>query len=210
MLSSFPKSTISIVNRDGDVLYQNIKAVFADNTFLIEDIKLIFEEGDIIEKMLPNGKSERYEILETGFTEGLSSIPAHFQTKVRKIINHKAENIQGHTPSIINNTYSGVANLQVQQNTHNSSQVMSIQNGLDYEQIELILELLNCDKLKKEIPAERLNEFDRAKDNLESAILRKEPKEKIKPLLSFIKDFFITFGTSALSAMLVDQISKII
>ncbi|RFU93664.1 hypothetical protein DYP60_13635 [Sphaerochaeta halotolerans] len=210
MLSGFPKSTISIINRDGEVLYQNIKAVFADNMFLIEDIKLIFEEGDIIEKLLPNGKSERYEILETGFNEGLSTIPAHFQTKVRKIIKHKAENIQGYTPSIINNTYSGVANLQVQQNTHNSSQVMNIKNGLDYEQIELILELLKCDKVKNEIPAERLSEFEKAKDDLESAIQRKDPKEKIKPVLSFIKNLIFTCGTSALSAMVVDQISKII
>jgi hypothetical protein len=210
MLSNFPKSNISIFNRDGEVLYQNIKAVFADNIFVIEDIKLIFEEGDIIEKMLPNGNSERYEILETGFTEGLSSIPAHFQTKVRKIIKHKAENIQGHTPSIINNTYSGVANLQVQQNTHNSSQVMSIQNGLDYEQLELIVELLESKKLNRIIPTDQESEFENMKSSLEKAVVTREPEGKIKALLTSLRTFLGTCAASAASAIIIEQINKII
>ena len=210
MHSSFPKSTISIVNRNGDVLYQNIKAVFANNMFLIEDIKLIFEEGDIIEKMLPNGKSERYEILETGFTEGLSSIPAHFQTQVRKIIKHKAENVQGHTPSIINNTYSGVANLQIQQNTHDSSQVMNIQNGLDYEQLELIVELLESKKLNKIIPADQEEEFENMKSSLGTYVVKKESEGKIKALLTSLKTFLGTCATSAASAIIIEQINKII
>ena len=210
MLSSFPKSTISIVNRDGDVLYQNIKAVFADNMFLIEDIKLIFEEGDIIEKLLPNGKSERYEIIETGFTEGLSTIPAHFQTKVRKIIRHKAENMQWHAPSVINNTYSGVANLQVQQNTHNSSQVMSIQSGLDYEQLELIVELLESKKLNRIIPTDQESEFENMKSSLETAVIAREPEGKIKALLTSLRTFLGTCAASAASAIIIEQINKII
>ena len=210
MLSNFPKSNISIINRDGEVLYQNIKAVFADNIFVIEDIKLIFEEGDIIEKMLPNGNSERYEILETGFTDGLSTIPAHFQTKVRKVIKHKAENIQRHTPSVINNTYSGVANLQVQQNTHNSSQVMSIQSGLDYDQLELIVDLLESKKLNRIIPTGQESEFENMKSSLETAVVTREPEGKIKALLTSLRTFLGTCAASAASAIIIEQINKII
>jgi len=210
MLSSFPKSTISIINRRGEVLYQNIKTVFADSIFLIEDTTLIFEEGDIIEKTLPNGISERYEILETGYTEGLGSISAHFQVKVKKIIKHKVDNIQGRSPNIIHNTYSGVANLQIQQNTYDSVQVMKTQNNMDYEQLELIVELLDTKRLNEAILAEQEDEFKNIKRSLESAVSEKESEGKIKSLLASLKNFLSTCITSAASTLIIDQINKIL
>lgn len=53
---------------------------------LIEDGELDIEENDTIQRGLPNGKSEKYLVIDRGFMRVIGSFPNHYQTKVKKII----------------------------------------------------------------------------------------------------------------------------
>lgn len=58
----------------------------ADNKRLITfDMNLDVEDNDVAERTLPNGKIERFRILDTGFNSGLHGIPASFQMRVEKV-----------------------------------------------------------------------------------------------------------------------------
>jgi len=50
-----------------------------------EDGNLPVEEGDVVERKLPNGMIETYAVEERGFRKGMHSIPDHYQMKVRKV-----------------------------------------------------------------------------------------------------------------------------
>jgi len=50
-----------------------------------KDGNLPVQEGDVVERKLPNGMIETYVVEERGFRKGMHSIPDHYQMKVRKV-----------------------------------------------------------------------------------------------------------------------------
>jgi hypothetical protein len=77
------RDTVSLIKQSGQ-RFDGIKAGVQEKMIFIHDATLLAEDGDIIERVLPNGITERFTILDTGFHKGLHSIPDHFQMKVRK------------------------------------------------------------------------------------------------------------------------------
>ncbi len=74
---------IHIRHKDGRVSGP-LKAVFGKGKFTVFDGTLDVNEGDLIDRPLPNGKAERYDVLEVNFTHKFHSIPAHIDMEVRK------------------------------------------------------------------------------------------------------------------------------
>jgi len=60
------------------------KTSFSENTFTIFDGTLDVGEGDVIDRPLPNGKAERYDIFDVSYQHKFHGIPAHVSLKVRK------------------------------------------------------------------------------------------------------------------------------
>ncbi len=83
--SHFPTEKIAIIKTNGTII-EGIDAFFSDNMFLIEDGELDIEENDTIQRSLPNGKSEKYLVIDRGFMRAIGSFPNHYQTRVKKII----------------------------------------------------------------------------------------------------------------------------
>ena len=56
---------VSLIKSNGD-RYDNIRANLQSNVgkMLTQEMKIPFEEGDIIERILPNGINEQYEIAQ--------------------------------------------------------------------------------------------------------------------------------------------------
>jgi hypothetical protein len=82
-LHHFMTDLVSLIKADGR-RWDGIKASVQTRKILIEDGRLPIEEGDIIERSLPNGLTERYAVLDRGFQNKFHHIPAHYQIAVRK------------------------------------------------------------------------------------------------------------------------------
>ncbi|MCM3257030.1 hypothetical protein M3664_04445 [Paenibacillus lautus] len=74
---------VTIVKLNGEK-FEKIEAVVGPGEIVIEDGDLPLEEGDKILRLLPNGLTENYIVLDRGFYDEFLDIPAHYQARVRK------------------------------------------------------------------------------------------------------------------------------
>ncbi len=75
--------TISIVKPDGR-RFDKIKSAVTRNVVHFDDVSVPLEEGDFIERVLPNGMKEVYEVVDRGYYSGGGGIPDHYQARVQK------------------------------------------------------------------------------------------------------------------------------
>jgi hypothetical protein len=81
-LEGMMTDSFTLHKRSGAVV--TFKGLLSPNQLTTFDAMLPVEEGDTIERTLPNGVVEHYLVIDTGFRERFSSIAPHFQMKVRK------------------------------------------------------------------------------------------------------------------------------
>jgi hypothetical protein len=60
------------------------KAVFGKGKFTVFEGTLDVTEGDVIDRPLPNGKAERYDVTNVHYTQKFHAIPAHVDMTVSK------------------------------------------------------------------------------------------------------------------------------
>lgn len=89
--SKFMNETVILCKKDGTT--HNFKAMVQPTQIFTDDSRLPVEEGDVIERKLPNGTSERYVVIERGYMKGVHNIPDHYQMKVRKVGTSQQQNI---------------------------------------------------------------------------------------------------------------------
>lgn len=83
MFSSMMNDVICVVKPDGR-RFDDIRSVVSRDTIVFDDVKVPLEEGDFIERRLPSGITEIYEVTDRGYFSGQGGIPNHYQAKVRK------------------------------------------------------------------------------------------------------------------------------
>ncbi|MCG7377403.1 hypothetical protein MH215_10385 [Paenibacillus sp. ACRSA] len=83
MLRENEYENVTIVKLNGKK-FENVEVVIGPDEVVIEDGSLPVEEGDKILRLLPNGLTETYIVLDRGFYDRFLDIPAHYQAKVRK------------------------------------------------------------------------------------------------------------------------------
>ena len=106
--------TINIRHKDGRVTGP-LKVAFSKDIFTAFDETLDVAEDDIVERSLPNGKTELYDIIEVRFSKGLMQIPASFKLHVRK----QGLRVQPSEPSV---THISISNSQGFQVGNNNTQ----------------------------------------------------------------------------------------
>ena len=178
LFDHFDKEVVILYKRNNEVI-NGIEALFDDEMFFIDDVQLPLEEGDILERTLPNKLIERYEIINRGFTKGQFSIPDSYQVVVKKLT--------GINESISSKaTYKITAN-QVNIANDNATINANIHNGIDYENLKLII--LN---IKKNIPSNITNDdaeiLNDSLDTIEQELSQPEPKRGlIKTVINGLK-----------------------
>jgi hypothetical protein len=60
------------------------KCAISDDTVAVFDERLVITTADKLVRALPNGKTERYDILDVTFNSCFHDIPANFELKVRR------------------------------------------------------------------------------------------------------------------------------
>jgi hypothetical protein len=83
MLDDMMTDRVTLVKADGR-RFADIPCAVTRDTITIDDATLPLEEGDRLQRTLPNGLLESYEVLDRGFYTGMYDIPDHYQAKVRK------------------------------------------------------------------------------------------------------------------------------
>lgn len=94
MLENFPTEKVTILKSDASII-DGVKALVERDMIFIDDTSVSIEDGDIIERTLPSGTKEKFEVLDSGFHRGMHGISDHYQVKVRKCGMH-SEKANGH------------------------------------------------------------------------------------------------------------------
>ncbi len=74
---------ISLIKKDGQ-RFDDIHSSVQRDIIFSSDPSIPIEEGDILERILPNGIAERYDVIDPGDYEGVGGIKAHYQSEVCK------------------------------------------------------------------------------------------------------------------------------
>lgn len=81
----FENDVIKVVSKANDSISKEINAIVAKDTITINSDEVDVVEGDRIERYLPNGRVEKYEVVRSDFKAKFMTIPASYTLKVRKI-----------------------------------------------------------------------------------------------------------------------------
>lgn len=84
MFSDFMTDKIFIIKKDG-TKSKELKASVQSNKIHFDDISILIEPDDIVERIMSNGGIEQYQVIDPCFYEAFHGISAHYQMKVRKI-----------------------------------------------------------------------------------------------------------------------------
>lgn len=136
--ASMMKDKIQVLKSDGTKSIEMNASVQSKGIYLMRSDVLV-EPGDLIQRVMSNGGTETFQVVDPGFYEGAGgAIPAHYQMKVKKLGLPEAEKaIQSITYNI-----SG-PNARVNNNSvDNSNNVVNMNNDLS-ESIEALKAEIN-------------------------------------------------------------------
>ncbi len=95
-----------------------LKVAFSSDTFRVFDEHLDVSEGDLVDRPLPNGKAERYNIVHVAFSQGLQPIPPSFALRVQK----QGSLVQYKEPPVTNISISNSQGFQI--GDHNTQSIV--------------------------------------------------------------------------------------
>jgi hypothetical protein len=72
------KDKISVFKNNGEV-FDDIQASVQTKKIFIQRSDILIETGDLIQRLMSNGATQTYEVIDPGFHEGLAGIPAGYQ-----------------------------------------------------------------------------------------------------------------------------------
>ena len=79
----FITETVTIQRPDGS-MSEPVKCSISDDLITVFDETLDLSAADKLIRALPNGKAQRYDVLDVDFNNDFHGIPAHFEIKVRR------------------------------------------------------------------------------------------------------------------------------
>lgn len=148
MYDGFPTEPLKLIKADGQIV-EDITGLVSPSKgkihIHIEDTSVDIEEGDIIERTLPNNKQERFTVIDSGFVRGMGDhIQDHYQAEVEKIT--KLPKANGHGSGYIT-----VVNEGGRVNINSTDNSMNIQISNDterlFDELKKALEDTNDEKL---------------------------------------------------------------
>ncbi len=88
-LSDILTETFRLVKADASVVEDLRTSPVSDGLCVIIRPEIDFEEGDTLERALPSGRTEQFEILEVRYFSEIHGLPAHYQLNVRNVRNRE-------------------------------------------------------------------------------------------------------------------------
>jgi hypothetical protein len=127
------KDKIKVLKPDGQESSELSASVQSKGIYLMSSSVLI-EPNDLIQRIMSNGGTETFQVLDPGFHEGMGrNMPAHYQMKVKKLGLPETEKAIQSITYNLNGNNTRVNN----ESTDNSTNVVNINNDLS-ETIEAL------------------------------------------------------------------------
>lgn len=111
------RDTCTLVKADGRTFPNLIASVQPTTVILLDEDAVPVEEGDIVERALPNGLLDRFEILERGYCAARGGTPAHYQVSVRRLPN----SVRSAPPAAVYTVNLHGSNARAYVNSHDAS-----------------------------------------------------------------------------------------
>ena len=96
--------TVAIIKTDGR-RFDGVKASVQTKRIMTMNVSNAIEAGDIIERVLPNGVTERFEIIEANFQAEFHAIPARYSLSYRRL--HGALTTRAARPALVSDVAMG-------------------------------------------------------------------------------------------------------
>lgn len=159
---NFPNESITLVKKDGRRIAT--QAIVSASEMLVLDVKLPVEVGDTVERAIPNGQLENYEVLDPGYSPAFGGIPARFCIKVRNLAVQRRppSSVVHHTTNYNNSGQVGAMGANA--NAANNVMVQQLQEPWSAEEFSQLAAELS--QLRKAI-AKQLADDDTAADAIE-------------------------------------------
>jgi hypothetical protein len=109
---------VKVIKSNGQEII-NLKASVQSKEIYLMQSDVLIEPNDIIQRIMSNGGTETFKIIDPGFHEAFHSIPAHYQMKIQKLGIPEAEkaiqsityNISGANARVNNNSIDNSTNI---------------------------------------------------------------------------------------------------
>jgi len=137
MLSNLMRDKVIVLKQNGGK-YEDIQASVQSKKTVIQRSDILIETGDLIQRKMSNGGIETYEVIDPGFHEGGSFIPAGYYIKHKNLGLPEAEKAAQSITYNLNGPNSRVNN----HSTDNSTNVVN-ENSAVAEHIELLRSEIN-------------------------------------------------------------------
>jgi len=128
----FPTENLRLCKRNGEVI-EDVETLFEPNMIHIRDTSLIIYEGDIFERVLLNGKAERYEVTQCDYIASMPEFMPTYDCKIRKLTGL-------HQPTKSATTTYNITATQVNVANDNAVIHATQYNGLYSEELKNIIE----------------------------------------------------------------------
>ena len=100
----------------------------------------------------------------------------------------------------LNNFGTGATNIQIQQNTSNSTQMQNVKTQFDYDGAHKLIQQIIKELPQMGLPYADCEEASKLTKDIEERIVAKEDKSVIKKGLSLLKDIFTRTAASLAAA----------
>ncbi len=137
MFSDLNRDKVTVLKQNGEK-YEDIQADVDSKETFIERSDILIETGDLIQRKMSNGGIETYEVIDPGFHEGSSFMPACYQIKHKNLGLPEAEKAVQSITYNLNGPNSRVNN----HSTDNSTNVVN-ENSAVTEHLELLRSEIN-------------------------------------------------------------------
>ena len=134
VFQSLMNDRVTLVKKDGQ-RFENLSASVQPGLIFTDNPKIPIEDGDQFERQLPSGIVEVFTVVDSGFQQGLDTIPAHYQSKVRK---NTAESPRSPRPAaepqVVYNLIGPNARVNIQ-SSDSSTNVVSVESAVLFDNL---------------------------------------------------------------------------
>ena len=134
IFGKFLNDRVTLVKKDGQ-RFENLSASVQPGLIFTDNPKIPIEDGDQFERQLPSGIVEVFTVVDSGFQQGLVTIPAHYQSKVRK---NTAESPRSPRPAaepqVVYNLIGPNARVNIQ-SSDSSTNVVSVESAVLFDDL---------------------------------------------------------------------------
>ena len=179
-ISRLLKDRVTLVKKDGR-RFENLPASVQSGLIFTDNPKIPIEDGDQFERQLPSGIVDVFTVVDSGFYKRFHSIPAHYQSKVRKnTAESPASPRPAAEPQVVYNLTGPNARVNIQ-SSDSSTNVVSVESAVLFDNLREAIQ-------KSSLDSTSMRQLIRNVDAMQSAVGTKTFGKRYKEFIAAAAD----------------------